>query len=69
MILYFNITIVGVGKIFPGVDKMIFPGGGKSGEISFYPLQTNDTKKTTFFATNVMGNCQILITTITIICS
>jgi len=43
---------VGVGRIFPrggalGDFSKIFPGGAKSGEIYFFPLEI---KKTTFFA-------------------
>jgi len=36
---------------------MIFPGRAKSSEISYFPLET---EKTTFFAQNVIGKCQIL---------
>jgi len=48
---------------FPGGAKVwlfrksrIFPGGGKNGEISFYPLKL---KKQTFFDKNLIGICQI----------
>ena len=39
-----------------GLAKYMFAGGAKSGKISFSPLET---KKTTFFAKNMMGKCQI----------
>jgi len=53
---------MGVGKsfsrggsgFFQGFPK-ILPGGDKSGEIAFYALET---KKTTFFAENLIGKCQ-----------
>jgi len=56
---------MGVGKIFYRggscgiflrVGKNIIPKGAKSGEISFYTLET---KKSTFFAKDVIGKCQI----------
>jgi len=39
-----------------GLAKIEFAGGAKSGKISFSSLET---KKTTFFAKNLMGKCQI----------
>ena len=39
-----------------GNQKYFFRRGAKSGEVSFYPLET---KKTTFFADNWTGKCQI----------
>ena len=41
--------------IFPGTAKNIFPESAKSGETSFYPLET---KKRTLVAKNVIGKCQ-----------
>ena len=41
--------------IFPGIAKNIFPESAKSGETSFYPLET---KKRTLVAKNVIGKCQ-----------
>jgi len=41
---------------FPGLAKKIFPEGAKSGEISFFPLET---KISTFSAKDVVGKCQI----------
>jgi len=46
---------MGVGRIFPsGGNSGFFQGG--SGEISFYPVETN---KTTFFGKNLIGKGQI----------
>jgi len=42
---------------FPKVAEKIFPGEAKSGEISFFPLETK--KINFFFAKNVIGKCQI----------
>jgi len=44
---------VGPTVVFPGVTIKIFFQDAKSNEISFYPLET---KKTTFFAKNVIEN-------------
>jgi len=59
------LIIMGVGRTFsrrwPIVDfsrgsQKFFQGGAKSEEISFLPLET---KKTTFFAKDVIGKCKI----------
>jgi len=59
------VRCMGVGRIFflvvgQKVDfsrrsQNIFPGEGQSDKNSFYPLET---KKTTFFAKNLIGKCQ-----------
>jgi len=49
-------VITVVGKIFSRGSRKEFSRGCKSGEISFYPLET---KNTTFFSKTLIGNCHI----------
>jgi len=45
----------GISGFFQGKLR-VFLGEAKNGEIPFFPLET---KKTTFFAKNLIGKCQI----------
>jgi len=45
--------------IYPGTGVAKDFSGGKNGEISFYALDRVETRGQLFFATDLIGNCQI----------